>query len=422
MNKPEETILTQKSILLSKDDSILKGVISLPGSKSISNRALILQALSNNHFNIHELSEAKDSSVLKNILSEDIHQGAVDVGPAGTTMRFLTAYFSIKENVDIILTGSARMQERPIRILTDALGELGADIAFENKSGFPPLRIKGKKLNKTKQISIPGNISSQYISALLLIAPLLPDGLIIDLKGEITSEPYISMTLSLMEYMGIHFERKEQNITIPSQEINGRDIYIEPDWSSASYWYGMAACAQEADLLLKGLKKESLQGDAAIAEIMKDFGVETIFSKDGARLIKSGESKENIHIDFKNCPDLAQTVIVCSALLGKNISVSGLETLKIKETDRVLALQQELSKLGIVFFQKAENYFLDTKDKNFSTSSPVYIKTYEDHRMAMSFAMLALKGIEVEMENPQVVEKSYPGFWNDLKKCGFKIY
>lgn len=435
----------------------INATIQLTGSKSESNRALIMQALSGGKVKIENLSKAVDTVTLNDILTKDQgskskekgaeskeqglrikDQGSkikdqrsntgsstlnaqdsrlIDVGPAGTAMRFLTAYAAMQPGI-IILTGSQRMKERPLGILVDALRQLGANIEYTEKDGFPPLAISGPFRQTTNKISIKGNISSQYISSLLLIAPVLPQGLEIHIENDLTSRPYVEMTLAMLSQAGIHHEWKENIITVAHQSFNTSTIAIEPDWSAASYWYAIAALADDAELFLPGLTAYSLQGDSRITEIMANFGITTQFKNGGAYLKKEPKKLERKIFDFKECPDLAQTVIVCCAALGHNATFTGMETLKIKETDRIKALQNELEKIGVKLIEKNLTYKLDCSGLNLS-AKPL-INTYHDHRMAMAFAPLALRVNEIEIEDPQVVEKSYPHFWEDLQKVGFK--
>ncbi len=376
-----------------------------------------MQALSNGEVRIDNISDAADTVTLNNILKDD-SQKVVDIGPAGTAMRFLTAFYAVKES-ERTLTGSARMKQRPIGILVDALRTLGADIEYVEKEGFPPLKIKGPLNQKTKEVSIKGNISSQYISALLLIAPKLDQGLNLVIEGELTSKPYVEMTLAMMEQAGISHYWKDNVITIEKQSFNKSVINVEPDWSAASYWYAIAALSEEAQLFLPGLNGYSLQGDSMITEIMANFGIRSQFKDGGVCLFKEPKKLERKIFDFKECPDLAQTVIVCCAALGHDATFTGLETLKIKETDRVNALQTELLKIGVRLIEKNQTYKLDSSGLNLDKN--IKISTYDDHRMAMAFAPLALVIPELEIEDHLVVEKSYPDFWKHLEIAGFKL-
>lgn len=416
--------MASESIILSKKEREYTGTIQLTGSKSESNRALILQALSDGKVVVKNLSSAADTVTLDRILTSELQpqasgQKLVDIGPAGTAMRFLTAYYATKTSVDTILTGTERMKQRPIGILADALKSLGAKIEYEEKDGFPPIKLKAGFVQKTNQVKIKGDISSQYITALLLVAPTLPEGLELEIDGELTSRPYVEMTLSLLEQTGIHHKREENKIIIANQVFKDSEIGVEPDWSAASYWYSIAALCDKAEIRLPYLKKYSLQGDSRITEIMANFGITSVFDENGVTLIKEDKPLLRKIFDFKDCPDLAQTVIVCCAALGHDATFTGLETLKIKETDRVLALQNELEKMGVKLIEKNLTYKLDCSSR--FIPEKIKIHTYEDHRMAMAFAPLALLINEVEIEDPSVVNKSYPHFWDDLKKAGFGI-
>lgn len=376
-----------------------------------------MQALSEGAVRVENISEAADTVTLNNILT-DKAQKLVDIGPAGTAMRFLTAFYSLQET-EVLLTGSERMKQRPIGILVDALRTLGADIQYAEKEGFPPLKIKGPLQQKTNQVSIKGNISSQYISALLLIAPKLEQGLNLVIEGELTSKPYVQMTLAMMEQAGIRHTWTDHVISIANQPFNKSVINVEPDWSAASYWYAIAALSEEARLFLPGLNGYSLQGDSMITEIMANFGITSQFKDGGVYLMKEAKKLERKIFDFKECPDLAQTVIVCCAALGHDATFTGLETLKIKETDRVNALQTELAKIGVKLIEKNQTYKLDCS--GLDLNKKIKIATYDDHRMAMAFAPLALVMPELEIEDHLVVEKSYPDFWKHLEIAGFKL-
>lgn len=409
--------MSSESVNISVASRKLNCTIPLTGSKSECNRALIMQALSDGLVRVDNISEAADTVTLNNIL-ENNYQNVVDVGPAGTAMRFLTAFYAVKDS-ERILTGSARMKQRPIGILVDALRTLGADIEYVEKEGFPPLKINGPLQQKTNEICIKGNISSQYISALLLIAPRLELGLNLLIEGELTSKPYVQMTLSMMEQAGIRYAWKENSIHIGRQKYNQSVIHVEPDWSAASYWYAMAALSEEAHLFLPGLNGYSLQGDSVITEIMANFGISSQFKDGGVYLFKENRKLKRKFFDFKECPDLAQTVIVCCAALGHDASFIGLETLKIKETDRVHALQTELAKIGVKLIEKNQIYELNCS--NLNLNNKIRVSTYDDHRMAMAFAPLALLVPELEIEDHLVVEKSYPDFWRHLELAGFNV-
>ncbi len=412
-----------KYTALKYEDTNTRATVAITGSKSESNRALILQALSNGLIEIENLSEADDTTILKQRLAEiaghnDVSTLLVDIGPAGTAMRFLTAFLAFKKG-NYELTGSKRMLERPIQLLVEALKKLGAQIQYLGKEGFPPIQINGIEYPSTNSISINGNISSQYITALILIAPTLPGGLKLNVTNTITSRPYIDMTLSMLQDCGVTHTWDGDILNVNAQQFKKTKIYIEPDWSSASYWYSLVAISKVGEIFLPGFKKDSLQGDQEIVKIMAQLGVETSFEANGIRIFKSSVSSQNLSFDFINCPDLAQTVAVCCAILGKNAHFFGLETLKIKETNRVDALQKELIKINVKFEENNNMYIL--KSNNVVFPHTIAINTYEDHRMAMAFAPLAVKVNTLEIENLNVVNKSYPSFWADLSKVGIKI-
>ena len=415
--------MKDNDIRLTASSKVIKESIQLTGSKSESNRALIIKALSDGKVRIENLSEAADTVALESALKLADTAGnantTIDIGPAGTAMRFLSAFLPLKKG-GFILTGSERMKQRPIGILTDAMKTLGADISFLENEGFPPLQISGPFEQKTDEITIKGNVSSQYLSALLLIANSLPKGLKLNIEGDLTSRPYLEMTLDMLKEAGIEHSWEANQIHIQPQPVKQSTLFIEPDWSAASAWNSIVALAEEADILLPGLKPSSLQGDQEIKDIMLDFGVLSIFTKDGLKLTKVKQVKRRDHYDFISCPDLAQTVIVCCAALGYEASFTGLETLKIKETDRIKALQNELAKFGVRLFEEEKGtYKLDCSGK--FNPEALRIKPYEDHRMAMAFAPLALVFDNLTIEEPEVVEKSYPLFWEHLKQVGFKI-
>lgn len=423
--------MSSANVKLSASTKKLTGTIHLTGSKSESNRALIMQAMSKAAVTVKNVSEAADTVTLLGILqrvenrkvkgdNEPTAQSSqlIDIGPAGTAMRFLTAYYTLQDG-EVILTGSARMKQRPIGVLVNALRELGAEIDYAEKDGYPPLKIRGPFNQKSEKVSIKGDISSQYISSLLLAAPLLEKGLELSIEGELTSRPYVEMTLAMLSQAGIKYTWEGKIIRIPNQSYAKSEISVEPDWSAASYWYAIAALADEAELFLPGLNAYSLQGDSKITEIMANFGITSQFKNGGVFLKKEPKKLERKIFDFKECPDLAQTVIVVCAALGHDATFTGLETLKIKETDRVNALQVELSKIGVKLVEKNQTYKLDCSGRDLTNS--IIINTYDDHRMAMAFAPLALVLNEMEIEDYRVVEKSYPHFWKDLESIGFKI-
>ena len=409
------------SITLSHPSKKIQANIALTGSKSESNRALILQALSQGLVSVENLSEAADTQTLLHIVNTQLNTQNpqyIDVGQAGTAMRFLTALLSTQPG-EYTLTGSQRMKERPMGILVDALQKLGAHINYIEQDGYPPLLIKGPFEQKETKINIQGNLSSQYISALLLIAPSLPRGLCLELEGELTSKPYVEMTLAMLQQVGIQHSWEGNQICIEQQAFKASTLTVEPDWSAASYWYAIAALAQEASLSMPHLQAYSLQGDSKITELMANFGITSQFKNGELLLTKESKTPERKIFDLKDCPDLAQTLIVCCAALGHEATFTGLETLKIKETDRIKALQTELLKIGVNLIEKNLTYKLDCSKR--VLPKKIQIATYEDHRMAMAFAPLALLIDEVEIMEPQVVAKSYPHFWDDLKTAGFEI-
>ena len=392
-----------------------EGSLHITGSKSETNRLLLLQALFKG-FQLENISNSDDSKIMQEAL-ESTSQ-VVDVHHAGTAMRFLTAYFSHLEGHEVVLTGSTRMQERPIKILVDALRSIGASIVYEKAEGFPPIRIKGKKL-LGGTISLPAHISSQYISALLLLGPVLEKGLKLNLVGKITSIPYIKMTLKLLNNLGITTSFKDQLIWVGSvKKIKRINQVVESDWSSASYFFSIVALAKKAKISLMSFKKSSLQGDIVLIDIYEQLGVSSRFEEDTLHLKKENKPLPNsIQLDLTKTPDIAQTIAVSCYGLGVGCDLVGLHTLKIKETDRLEALKVELTKLGATIKVTNESLHL-SPDTNFIENCS--ISTYNDHRMAMAFAPLALK-IPLKIEESSVVSKSYPDFWNDLRKLNFKI-
>ncbi|KGL61867.1 3-phosphoshikimate 1-carboxyvinyltransferase [Polaribacter sp. Hel1_85] len=394
----------------------IKEKITISGSKSESNRLLILQNLFP-ELSIENLSDSDDSVHMQHALSTD--KETVDIGHAGTAMRFLTSYFAVKEGREVVLTGSDRMQNRPIEILVNALEDLGANISYEDKVGYPPIRIKGTNIT-TDKVQINGNVSSQYISSLLLIASKLENGLEIELIGKITSVPYINMTLSLLNQLGIETSFEENIIKVlPKKSIENQIVVVESDWSSASYFYSIAALAEiGSEITLSAYKEESLQGDSCLAEIYQHFGVETTFGKNSITLKKVSETKkETLEIDLKNAPDIAQTIAVTCFAERVACNLTGLHTLKIKETDRLVALHDELSNLGANIAVTEKSLHLEVSSK---INSNISIKTYNDHRMAMAFAPLAFK-VPINILNAEVVTKSFQKFWEDMQQIGIKI-
>jgi 3-phosphoshikimate 1-carboxyvinyltransferase len=405
----------------------LEGTITLTASKSESNRALIIQALCEERFEITNLAVAEDTQTLQNILtvaaSNTEINNTYDVGPAGTAMRFSTAYFSTKPGTHI-LTGSDRMKKRPIGILVNALRELGANIEYMEEDGFPPLKITGQKL-KGGAIEIDGSVSSQFISALLMITPELQNGLIINFTGEVTSRPYIDMTLKMMEEFRVYGQWNDNSISVSKQKYHKKSepdytYQVEGDWSSASYWYAIAALSNETNFIVKGLKNPSLQGDAIVADVFTFFGIKTEYTDDGIHLTKNQLKEEHVGFDFSDCPDIAQTVAVVVSQLNMSALFNGLHTLRIKETDRITALKNELKKIGTEVEILNDNSIKLFPSSEKHPPSPL-IHTYEDHRMAMAFSAAAMKLDFIDIEEADVVKKSYPDFWNDLKKTGFLV-
>ncbi len=393
------------------DTQIGNAEITISGSKSESNRLLILQQWYAN-LQLDNVSDSDDTKHLTQALNTK--DALIDIGHAGTAMRFLTAYFSVLDGREVVLTGSERMQNRPIKVLVESLRSLGADIEYIDKEGYPPLRIKGKKITQHK-VNINGNISSQYISALLLIAPSLENGLEIELLEEITSRPYLEMTLTLLNKLGISTTFTGNQIKInPKKEIEDKTIVIESDWSSASYFYSLVALSEVGSAIkLSSYRKESLQGDSCLVAIYKRFGVKTMFQQHDILLTRSTHNSQLITLNLKDAPDLAQTIAVTCFGLGLACNLTGLHTLKIKETDRLVALQNELQKLGATIEITDNSLHLKsatTIQKNCT------IQTYNDHRMAMAFAPLAIK-VPIIIEDAEVVTKSYTGFWEDLEMC-----
>ena len=391
--------------------------IQLPSSKSISNRALIINALGNGTHHPENLSDCDDTQVMIRALNDD--KETIDIMAAGTAMRFLTAYLSVTPGTRII-TGTERMQQRPIQVLVNALREWGADIEYVANDGFPPLRITGRELRKDT-ISLPGNVSSQYISALLMIAPVLTNGLTIRLTGDLISRPYINLTLQLMNDFGVRAEwTDDHRLKVEPQAYHSTPFYVESDWSAASYWFQIVALSKEAEVTLPGLFKDSYQGDSQVAGIFRSLGVETIYKDKTVILKKNGKSVERLDYDFINQPDLAQTFVVTCALLNIPFRFSGLQSLKIKETDRMAALITEMRKLGYILHE-TDGSVLSWEGERCTTEEHPAIDTYEDHRMAMAFAPTCLALPEILINNPQVVSKSYPRYWEDLRQAGFII-
>ena len=401
--------------LIIKFDKFKNNVITLNSSKSESNRLLIIQALSKEIINIKNLSNANDTIILKNLLNKNPNS-IWNIEDAGTTMRFLTSFLSLKKN-EVKITGSKRMEKRPIAILVNALNEIGAKIKYLKKEGYPPIYIKNKISQKINSIQINGNISSQYISSLLLIAPILKNGITIKIVEPFYSKPYVEMTLSLMKNFGIKYKWNKNKIKITNQKYLSGSYKIESDWSAASYWYSIVSINDHIrSLKLIGLRKNSFQGDKIIADIMKNIGVYTRFERDGISLIKNSNLESTKEINFKNCPDLAQTILVIAAVKKIKLKLKGLESLKIKETDRLIAMKKELKKIGCNFYEANDEWILEKR--NNKLPKKLIINTYKDHRIAMSFASLSSK-LELVIRDPEVVNKSYPNFWNDLESIGY---
>lgn len=397
----------------------ISGKIILPASKSISNRLMIINALNYSPYPIRNLSDSDDTRVMTKVFTSNTNK--FDIGHAGTAMRFLTAYLS-KIVGQWEITGSERMKQRPVGILVDALQKLGAKIEYIENKGFPPLRIWGTHL-KGGVLELDGSVSSQYITALLLIAPTLENGLFLRLKNKITSASYIKLTLELMAKFGIQYRWEGNEIQIPEQEYFPREFTVEADWSGASYWYQIVALADQAEVELANLELPSLQGDAVIGSWFKNFGVITEKVAGGLKLTKKGSGiPKELFLNFEENPDIAQTMAVLCVAKKAPFHFKGLETLKIKETNRIAALQNELAKFGATLVEpkNGELAWNGNIDLNLIQKKPV-ILTYHDHRMAMSFAPLALAGAPILIDNPMVVTKSYPNFWNDLKKVGFNV-
>lgn len=392
--------------------------IPLPSSKSESNRALIIRALCGAEAEVENLSTARDTQTMIHLLASE--EPVADVRDAGTTMRFLTAFYALTGQRKT-LTGTARMQERPIGILVDALRSLGAELDYTGVPGFPPVQTLGFPGQRNREIRIRGDVSSQYISALMMMGPVLPKGLLLRLEGRVGSRPYIAMTAALMRHFGANVAYDgEALIEIDPKPYTGGRYTIESDWSGASYWYSLAALSEKSEIRLLGLRRDSFQGDQIITRIMQNLGVEVHFEPSGLLLVKAG-SMRSFESDFSDCPDLAQTVAVACAGAGITAVFKGLESLRIKETDRTTALQRELARIGAAFTHTGDEVWSLTPPAPGwgETASPAF-DTYDDHRMAMAFAPLATK-TGVIIRHPSVVRKSYPEFWDHLMQAGFRI-
>ena len=409
-----------------KAPQVLNQTIKLPASKSISNRALIIHALSGGAILPDNLSDCDDTTVIINALQNNPHE--INIKAAGTAMRFMTAFLSVKDGEEHVLTGTERMKHRPIGVLVDALRHLGADISYVGDEGFPPLRIKGRKL-EGGLLEVPGNISSQYISALLMIGPTLKNGLTLRLTGDVISRPYIDLTLWTMREFGADADWSDfETISVAPKPYKERTYFIENDWSAASYWYEMMALSTHEDdeIRLEGLMDGSKQGDSSVRYIFSLLGVKSTFEsrEEGVpttvTLRHTNRCVPRLEYDFVNSPDLAQTFVVCCALKNEHFHFTGLSTLKIKETDRIEAMKKEMRKLGYVIHDK-NNSELIWDGERCMPEIEGGIDTYEDHRMALSFAPASLCIDGLSINNPQVVTKSYPHFWEDIKSAGFEV-
>lgn len=405
------------NIKLQKSSVVPVSSLTITGSKSESNRLLLLQALFP-ELVVENLSNSDDTQVMQHALRTS--EGIIDIHHAGTAMRFLAAYFATQEDKEVVLTGSSRMKERPIKILVDALNSLGADITYLENNGCPPLKITGKKI-VTSEVTLNANVSSQYISALLLMASKLENGIQLTLEGQITSIPYINMTLDLLNQIGIKTEFIDNKVTVfpKTSTIKAQTIVVESDWSSASYFYSIVALSPVGtEISLSSYKLNSLQGDSVLSDIYKQFGVETRFEKHNIVLVKSKDYQlKTVNCQLNDSPDIAQTIAITCLGLGVECHLSGLHTLKIKETDRLEALKVEIEKLGGSVYITKDALHLES---NKTLNENVSIDTYNDHRMAMAFAPLALK-TALRINDAHVVSKSFPSFWDDLKSIGFKI-
>jgi len=402
---------------LSRNKRSIKGIIEIGGSKSESNRLLMLREYSSD-FKITNLSKSDDTKTLTDALANN--NKVIDVNHAGTAMRFLASYFASKLNSEITLTGSDRMKNRPIGILVDALRDLGAEIEYEEKQGYPPLRIIGKNLIGN-EVSLPANISSQFISSLMMLGVKIDNGIKLNLEGNITSKPYILMTKKLIDKIGCNviIDNSEIKISGNYNSLN-KTVEVESDWSSASYFYSIAALSMDAKIILKSFKRNSIQGDSIVSKIYAKLGVETMYKEDSIIISKNKISNlpDSLKLDLSDTPDLAQTIAVSCLGLGIECELSGLDTLKIKETDRIEALKKEFMRLGVDDIITSDNkiYF----NGNQKLNNNIKISTYQDHRMALSFAPLAVI-IDISIESPNVVSKSFPDYWEVLKTLGFKI-
>ncbi|MBR5897983.1 MAG: 3-phosphoshikimate 1-carboxyvinyltransferase [Muribaculaceae bacterium] len=395
-------------------EEFIETSVSLPLSKSISNRALIINALTPNAIDIKQVAKCDDTDVMVAALSST--DSDINIGAAGTAMRFLTAYYAATPGRNVTLDGSERMRQRPISALVNALRDCGADITYAANEGFPPLTIKGSRL-KGGNVSLPATISSQYISALLMIAPTMENGLTLTLEGDIISQPYILMTLSMMKSWGIESDFTQNVITIAPQTYKATPFKVEADWSAASYWYEIAALSS-GDISLQGLDRDSLQGDSHIAQLFELFGINTVFDNGITTLEPSPDTTPRLNIDLSDQPDVAQTIVVTACMLGIPFNITGLSTLKIKETDRLEALRCEMLKLGMELIIENDSK-LSWDGNRMPIAEIPAIDTYKDHRMAMAFAPAALYIPGIIINDIDVVSKSYPDFWRHLQDAGF---
>ncbi len=408
-----------QNIQISINSKNLKTSVVLPSSKSLSNRLLIIKSLCEDDFKIHNLSESDDTKILDGCLQNIDTWRVFDVNDAGTPLRFLTAAFAISQG-NRLLTCSSRMSERPVAPLVDALNVLGAKIRYFDKKGFPPLVINGSEIRGGK-IAVDAGISSQFISALLLIAPVLPEGLEITLKNPVASAPYIRMTLGLMEHFGIVSEWKDDIIKIKPQKYQAKDYTVEADWSAAAFWYEIAALADEAEIELFGLTKDSLQGDSAVAEFFRKLGVQTSYLSDSIKLTKCYEKVNSLDLDFFDVPDMFPAVMATCAALNISCRFTGIQNLTLKESDRVRAMATELEKFGYFFKWDKKDVLVSENNCKPDVVKNIFCNTYNDHRIAMSLAPLSLLGFNLSLDNASCVAKSYPTYFDDLQNAGFDI-
>lgn len=397
----------------------IEGEIDLPASKSISNRVLLLNALCATPGRLSNLAQCDDTDAVLSALAQP-DASEVNIGAAGTAMRFLTAYFATREGREVVIDGTERMRQRPIGVLVDALRQLGADIEYVEAEGYPPLKITGTRLHGGA-LTVSGSVSSQYITAILLIAPVI-GGITLTIEGEIMSRPYIDMTLALMARYGVKAEWRENVIHVPAGEYTALDFTVEADWSAASYWWAMQAIVPQSRITLKGLEPQSLQGDSRIAELVSQMGVTGNWCGRYLDLRSNGGVGCccSTFADLSGTPDIAQTLVVMLCLMGRPFRITGLRTLRIKETDRLEALRTELRKLGYVVKVEGDDAISWHLETTAAEASP-HICTYHDHRMAMAFAPAAIRFPGLIIDDAQVVSKSYPLFWEHLRQAGFKI-